>query len=237
MPPQWAGHAAALSHPTLPGAPRARLTGLTGLGSGFCLPARRLFTTLCFLQSQRIAWSGVFTESMDSSAISSKWSPHSLHPKKVRMYLLMACSTAWGSSSRPAEDTNTVRVRQVTRTEHRARSCADAGHGTARGPAPRGGRSRPPSRGPPQPQRDTDNGAPWRAGGRGAPLRMCSRPGRAHWDRARPGEFSRGTQEPRRPGAPRGWGSHLGTPGLLPGPSCSTSDTHRLGLGQWKAHI
>lgn len=67
-----------------------------------CSPARRLFTKLCFFQSQRIAWSTVLTEPMDSSAISSKCSAHSLQPKKVRTYLLMVCSTACGSPSKPA---------------------------------------------------------------------------------------------------------------------------------------
>lgn len=71
--------------------------------SGLCSPAKRLLTRLCFFQSQRIAWSGVFTESIDSLAISSKCSPHSLHPKKTWTYLLTVCSTACGSSSRPVE--------------------------------------------------------------------------------------------------------------------------------------
>lgn len=69
---------------------------------GFCSPARRLLTKLCFFQSQRIAWSVLLTESMDSFASSSKCSAHSLQPKKVRMYLLMLCSTACGSPSKPA---------------------------------------------------------------------------------------------------------------------------------------
>lgn len=91
------------SHGAHPSAPRHWPRRATPCG--FCLPARRLLTRLCFFQSQRIAWSGVFTESMDSLAISSKCSPHSLHPKKVRMYLLMTCSTACGSPSKPAEGT------------------------------------------------------------------------------------------------------------------------------------
>lgn len=65
-------------------------------------PASRLFTALCLLQSHSTAWSGVFTVSRDSAAIASKCWPHSWHPKKVRMYRLTACSTAWGSSSNPA---------------------------------------------------------------------------------------------------------------------------------------
>lgn len=77
---------------------------------GFCSPARRLLTKLCFFQSQRIAWSAVFTESMDSLAISSKCSLHSLQPKKVWTYLLMVWSTAWGSASKPADGRGTDRV-------------------------------------------------------------------------------------------------------------------------------
>lgn len=65
------------------------------------LPASLLFTTLCFSQSHRRAWSKLFTESMDSLAISSKCWAQALHPKKCWMYLLMTCSTIWGLSSRP----------------------------------------------------------------------------------------------------------------------------------------
>lgn len=72
------------------------------------LPASLLFTTLCFSQSHRTAWSKLFTESMDSLAISSKCWAQALHPKKCWMYLLMTCSTIWGLSSRP--------TRQVTDT-------------------------------------------------------------------------------------------------------------------------
>lgn len=93
--PQKAGARAGYTDPA-PGCHKAQ-----GSHTICPLPARRLLTTLCFLQSHSIACSGVFTVSRDSFAISSKCSPHSLQPKKVFMYPRITCSTALGSPSRP----------------------------------------------------------------------------------------------------------------------------------------
>lgn len=93
--PQKAGDRAGYTDPA-PGCHKAQ-----GTHTVCPLPARRLLTTLCFLQSHSIACSGVFTVSKDSFAISSKCSPHSLQPKKVFTYPRITCSTALGSPSKP----------------------------------------------------------------------------------------------------------------------------------------
>lgn len=57
-------------------------------------PAKRSLTLLCLDQSHRIAWSLFFTSCIDSAAIASKCSAHSLQAKKLRMYLLIVGRTS-----------------------------------------------------------------------------------------------------------------------------------------------